>query len=168
MAERNRATYVAATQMHPRDADGTQSVITAMFNYMIGNLDWSPARFHNVKLIRTEDARHITVPYDFDFAGVVNARYARPPPEITERYGIRRVTQRRYWGFCRPQLRYPVAALFNSKRQEIVDLYRGFELHEEDDIEDALEYYEDFWEVIDDPDEFEDEILDKCRDAGLS
>ncbi len=37
-------------------------------------------------------------------------------------------------------------------------------MHEEDDIEDALDYFEDFWEVIDDPEEFEDEIIDDCRD----
>ena len=169
MAERNRATSVEVAQMHPRDADGPQSVTVSVFNYMIGFLDWSAAHFHNVKLIRTEDGRHITVPYDFDFAGVVNARYATPPPSLTEQRRIRRVTQRLYRGFCRPELQYePVAALFNSKRQEIVDLYRGFELHEEDDIEDALEFYEDFWEVMDDPDEFEDEIINDCRDAGLT
>ena len=165
MAERNRATYLEAPSLHPRTADGAQSVLVAMFNYMIGFLDWSPVYFHNVRLIRTEDGRYITVPYDFDFAGVVNARYATAPPEITERYGFRRVTRRLYRGFCRPELQYePGAALFSGQRQEIADLYRGFELHEEDDVEDALEYYEDFWEVIDNPEEFEDEILDECRE----
>ena len=95
-----------------------------MFNYMIGFLDWSPVYFHNVLLIRTEDGRYITVPYDFDFAGVVNARYATAPPEITERYGFRRVTRRLYRGFCRPELQYePGAALFSGQRQEIADLY---------------------------------------------
>ncbi|HIF07265.1 MAG TPA: hypothetical protein EYQ64_10040 [Gemmatimonadetes bacterium] len=32
------------------------------------------------------------------------------------------------------------------------------------DVEDALDYFEDFWRVIDDPDEFQDEIIDDCRD----
>ena len=165
MAERNRATYMEVAGLPPMMADGPQSVFVAVFNYMIGNLDWSPVYFHNVKLIRTEDGRFVTVPYDFDFAGVVDARYAIPPPEITERNRIRSVRQRLYRGFCRDQLQYlPVAELFNSKRQELQDLYQSFQLHEEDDIEDALEYFEDFWEVIDDPEEFEDEIMDDCRD----
>jgi len=164
MAERNRAIYLEVPSMSPAEADGPQSVISAVFNYMIGNLDWDQARFHNVKLIHTEDDRHITVPYDFDFTGVVNARYATPHPAITERYRISRVTQRLYRGFCRPELQHrPVAEHFNARRQEISDLYHGFELHEEDDIEDALEYYENFWKVIDDPEEFEDEIIDDCR-----
>lgn len=165
MAERNRATHLDVVGLMPTMADGPQSVIVAMFNYMIGNLDWSPVYMHNVKLIRTEDARYVTVPYDFDFAGIVNARYATPPPELTEQHGIRRVTQRQYRGFCRAELQYePVADLFNSKRQELQDLYRSFQLHEEDDIEDALDYFEDFWRVIDDPKEFEDKIIDACRD----
>ena len=164
MAERNRAIYLEVPSMSPTEADGPQSVIGAVFNYMIGNLDWDQARFHNVKLIHTEDDRHITVPYDFDFTGVVNARYATPHPAITDRYRISRVTQRLYRGFCRPELQHqPVAEHFNAKRQEISDLYHGFELHEEDDIEDALDYYENFWKVIDDPEEFEDEIIDDCR-----
>ncbi len=165
MAERNRATYMEVAGLMPMMADGPQSVVVAVFNYMIGNLDWSPVYFHNVKLIRTEDGRFITVPYDFDFAGLVDARYAIPPPELTERNRIRNVKQRLYRGFCRAELQYqPVAELFNSKRQELQDLYQSFQLHEEDDIEDALDYFEDFWKVIDDPEEFEHEIIDNCRD----
>lgn len=165
MAERNRATLLEVVGLLPAMADGPQSVRVAVFNYMIGNLDWSTVYMHNVKLIRTEDSRFITVPYDFDFTGVVNARYATPPPDLRERNGIRHVRQRLYRGFCRADLQYePIAQLFTSKRQELQDLYLGFELHDEDDIEDALDYYENFWKVIDDPKEFEDEILDRCRD----
>jgi len=165
MAERNRATLLEVQGLMPAMADGAQSVIVAVFNYMIGNLDWSPVYMHNVKLIRTEDSRFITVPYDFDFAGVVSAQYATPPPDLRERNGIRSVKQRLFRGFCRAELLYePMAALFDGKRRELRDLYLGFELHDEDDIEDALEYFEDFWKVIDDPKEFEDEIIDHCRD----
>jgi len=165
MAERNRATYMEVVGLMPMMADGPQSVIVALFNYMIGNLDWSPVYFHNVKLIRTEDGRFVTIPYDFDFAGVVNARYATPPPELNERNRIGSVRQRLYRGFYRPELQHqPVAGLFDSKRQELQDLYRSFQLHEEDDIKDALDYFEDFWKVIDDPGEFDEEIIEECRD----
>ena len=165
MAERNRATLLEVVGLMPTMADGSQSVVVALFNYMIGNLDWSTVYMHNVKLIRTEDSRFITVPYDFDFAGVVNAQYATPPPDLEERNGIRSVRQRLYRGFCRAELQYePMAEIFDSKRDEIRDLYLGFPLHEEDDIEDALDFYEGFWKVIDDPGEFEDDILDDCRD----
>ena len=84
MAERNRGVFLEAPQMHPMMADGNQSVLVGMFNYMIANLDWSAVFFHNAVVIRLEDGRHLTVPYDFDFAGVINARYAVVPEQLRD------------------------------------------------------------------------------------
>ena len=164
MAERNRSVFMEVSQMNPRQADGGQSVLVAMFNYMIGNVDWSPAYFHNTDLIRTEGGRYLTVPYDFDFSGAVNARYATVAPELIRE--IRSVRQRLYRGFCRPELQHEtVVEIFDSKREEISRLYSSFEFYDDPGhAEDALEYYEDFWKVIDDPEEFDDKILDDCRD----
>ena len=162
MAERNGATYSDMTQLHPAAADAEQAVLVSTFNYMIGNTDWSAANFHNVVVIQTEAGGFVTVPYDFDFSGAVNARYAVVAPQIADR--VRRVTQRLFRGFCRPELeRESVAAMFNDKRQAIWDLYEGFELLDEDARKDALEFYEDFYEVINDEGKWEDEILDECR-----
>lgn len=169
MAERNRATYMEVAQMPPRAADGPQSVLVDVFSYMIGNVDWSAAEFHNAVLIRTEDGRHITVPYDFDFSGLVDARYAAVPPQLASQ--IRSVRQRIYRGFCRPELQYEsVATLFGSRRETVEELYRSFGRYADpSEAEDALEYYEEFWEMIDDRREFEDEILDECREMpGVS
>lgn len=168
LAERNRGTLQEVAQFHPARASGEYSVMVAMFNYMIANTDWSPVFFHNVKLVRTEDARYLTVPYDFDFAGVVDARYATVDASLTDR--IRRVTQRLYRGFCRAELTHPAAvARFAEVRDDITALYRdfatlGFEDFDADDAEEALEFYEGFWQVVDDPEEFEDEILRGCRE----
>jgi hypothetical protein len=167
MAERNRATYEENIPLLPPwDADARESVTAAVFLYMIGMLDWSAVEFHNVVPIRTEDGRYIPVPYDFDFTGVVDARYAGPPRQIIQQHGIRRLTQRLYRGFCRPELQHAaVAELFLSQRQAVEDLYRGFALYDDEDhAEDALDFYEDFWEVMEDPDEFEDEIVESCRE----
>jgi len=168
MSERNLATLEEATQFHPARTNGDFSVLVAMFNYMIGNTDWSPVFFHNVKLMRTQDALYYTVPYDFDFSGVVNARYATVDPSLP----IRRSTQRLYRGFCREELVYePAVAKFNDTRDDIQSLYEdfgavGYEDFDADDAKKTLEFYEKFYEVVDDPDEFEDKILDDCRDMS--
>lgn len=168
MAERARATHQDVTQFAPQRAYAEYSVLVAMFNYMIANVDWSPVFFHNVKLIRTEDARFLTVPYDFDFSGLVNARYATVAPALQNK--IRRVTQRLYRGFCRAELNHATAtAPFASKRADIEAMIndfaaQGYERFDEDDAEDMLDFFEDFWKVVDDPEEFEDEIIDECRD----
>jgi hypothetical protein len=58
-----------------------------------------------------------------------------------------------------------MSALFNSKRDQIEQLYRTFPYYEKpDQAEDALKYYEDFWKVLDDPRKFKSEILDECTD----
>ena len=168
MAERSRATLEDVTQFHPARTRAEYSVMVALFNYMIGNTDWSPVYFHNVKLIRTEEADYMTVPYDFDFSGIVNARYATVAPQLQDQ--IRRVRSRLYRGFCRAELVYPAAILtFADHRSELESVFTDFaalghEWYDEDDAKDSMEYLEDFWKVVDEQDEFEDEILDDCRD----
>jgi hypothetical protein len=162
MAERNRSVFLEVPQMHPVMADVDQAMLTGMFNYMIANLDWSAVFFHNVVVMRTEEGRHLTVPYDFDFSGLVNARYATVPPQLAER--VRRVRQRLYRDFCRPELEHAaMSAIFNAKRDAIGELYRTFPHYQNPDhAEDALDFLEDFWEVIDDPRNFQRRIVADC------
>ena len=78
----------------------------AVFQYMISNLDWSitvsPVGVdccHNSRLIGAKGATTglITVPYDFDYSGLVDAPYALPPEGIN----VATVRVRLYRGFCR-------------------------------------------------------------------
>jgi hypothetical protein len=139
-----------------------------MLSYMIGNSDWSPVYFHNSKLLRLENGDYITVPYDFDWSGVVSARYARPDPSL----GTRNVRQRVFRGFCRPELTYEVATpVFKETREQIRALYEGFaalgyEQFDEDDAEDTLDYFEDFYEIVDDAGDFERQIVRNCRNTA--
>ena len=168
MAQRNRATLEEVTQFHPARAHGEYSVLVSMFNYMIGNTDWSPVFFHNVTLIRTEAGEYLTVPYDFDFSGAVNARYATPDVSLADR-GIRRVTQRMFRGFCRDELVYESAvAPFARTRDAVAALYNdfaalGFEQFDGDDAKNALDFLKDFYKVVDNPRDFKNKILDDCR-----
>ncbi len=86
--------------------DAPASARFAMFQYLIGNLDWAmnagpkgSACCHNARLIGAQGATTglIPVPYDFDFAGMVDAPYASPPQGID----LPNVRVRRYRGFCR-------------------------------------------------------------------
>lgn len=163
LAARNRAVYLEVPQMHPIMADAEQAVLTGVFNYMIGNTDWSAVFFHNVIVMRTEDGRHLTVPYDFDHSGLVNARYATVDPRLQDR--IRNVRQRLYRDFCRPQLQHAtVAAAFNAQRDAITELFRNFPYYRDpDDAEDAIEYLEGFWQTLDDPRRFDRNIVRDCQ-----
>ncbi len=49
----------------------------ALFQYMIGNADYSTKMIRNAKLMTHTDGSITAVPYDFDFSGLVNPGYAR-------------------------------------------------------------------------------------------
>jgi hypothetical protein len=88
--------------------DAAAAARYAVFEYMISNLDWAmtagPAGVdccHNARLVGAEGATGasmglIPVPYDFDYAGLVNPPYAVPPEAIH----VANVKVRRYRGYC--------------------------------------------------------------------
>ena len=81
----------------------TQTTRMAVFQYLIGNNDWSfvatndeDTCCHNVDLLEKDDELY-PVPFDFDLSGLVNAKYARPAAGVR----ARKVTTRVYRGYCR-------------------------------------------------------------------
>ena len=99
----------------------------AIFNYMIGNTDWSVPIRHNVIVVAQPKAGRpdlaIVIPYDFDYAGMVNAEYAVPFPNL----GIESVRERRYVGVCRTKEEF-ISALqeFTGKKAEIYKMINEF------------------------------------------
>jgi hypothetical protein len=73
----------------------------AIFNYLVSNWDWSVLGLHNVEVLKPLSYNAaplgISVPYDFDLTGIVNAEYAVPPPEL----GIQTIRERIFSGLCR-------------------------------------------------------------------
>jgi hypothetical protein len=132
---------------------------------MIGNTDWSGVEMHNMELIRTTENRYATVPYDFDFSGLVDARYARPDPSLP----IRTVRQRLFRGFCPGSLERPtdthqrVYQRFLEMKDEIYSLWRNQEGLEEDRLRESLEYLDEFYEILEDPDRIESRMMASCR-----
>ena len=53
-----------------------------LFEYMIGNTDFSIWALHNVRIVQDKNRKLFPVPYDFDLSGLVHAPYAAPDPRI--------------------------------------------------------------------------------------
>ena len=69
----------------------------SLFQFMIGNTDWSVRARHNIKLVYlTASNTIIPVPYDFDYAGAIGTDYAAPNSD----YPIQSVFERYYLGAC--------------------------------------------------------------------
>jgi hypothetical protein len=74
----------------------------SIFNYMIGNYDWSVPGPHNIRIFKaymTNTQLGVAIPYDFDWTGVVNASYALP----AENVGTETVRERLFLGICRSE-----------------------------------------------------------------
>jgi hypothetical protein len=91
----------------------------AIFNFMIGNYDWSVPGQHNVLVLRSVTldpyGRGIAIPHDFDWTGVVNASYAVP----AEIMGTNNVRERIFEGVCRSKDEYNKDLdLFLAKKED--------------------------------------------------
>ncbi|MGH7503407.1 MAG: hypothetical protein ACREL7_16895 [Longimicrobiales bacterium] len=160
MAERLGGEVLDLPQIDPLAADAQHSGLVALFQYMIGNTDESTLALHNTVPIKIGDREYRIVPYDFDWSGLVSARYARPD----ERLPISNVRQRLYRGFCRAELDYgAMYALFNERRPAIETMIREVPGLDEDNRERVLSYLEGFYRVITDPKRAERDIESECR-----
>ena len=143
------------------DLEPYQNTLMGVFQYMIGNTDFSVAGLHNVELFSTADGDVVPVAYDFDFAGAVNARYAAPD----EKLGLSNVRQRIFRGYCNDAESYAkVFALFKEKKPEIYALYTDEigKLMDQGTVKETLRYFDQFYETINDPRSARRSIIQSC------
>lgn len=160
VAERVGGMMLEVNQVHPMNLSAEASSRMAVFQYMVGNTDWDMVYFHNVELLRTSEGIHIPVPYDFDWAGLVSASYAKPD----ERLGLRSVRDRRYRGFCRPEVEFSgIYSEFTELRPELEEIYAGVEGLEEGKKKSALRYLDGFYDIISSEKRARMRIEEACR-----
>lgn len=100
----------------------TQAVIenqVSLFQYLIGNEDWSIQMMRNLKAFRSKaDGKYILVPYDFDFSGIINTSYAIPNAAT----GLASVEERAFMGNPTSEEVFQANKnLFLDKKGELID-----------------------------------------------
>lgn len=145
----------------------TDAVRAVLFQYMIGNLDWSlragpegEGCCHNSRLLtRTGGAPYVPVPYDFDFSGLVDAPYAVPPDE----FGVESVRERKFTGLCSLRPDYLAAAAdFRARRPELLGAIATIPGLQPRTRERALDYLQRFFGEIAADATMQDRILRDC------
>jgi len=155
----------SGNQFNPSLLDPHQAVLVDVFQFMIGNTDWSGAEMHNMELFQRPPRMYATIPYDFDFSGIINTRYASPDPSLP----IRRVRDRLFRGICPedagrgPEVYERVYQEFRNNKEEIYGLWRNLEGLDQDRLSDTLEYLDDFYEILNDPGKIQSWMIDRCR-----
>lgn len=99
---------------YPQALNNLDAVRFAMFQYMIGNTDFSSTYQHNSKVLFV-DKKFVCIPYDFDMAGFVNTSYAVVSRIGDKKLPIEAVTQRHYMGYKRDY------KFFRQVRQEFLN-----------------------------------------------
>jgi hypothetical protein len=145
-----------------RDMDTTTLQRLALFEVMMGAGDWSLGGLHNIYLLQDSAGVFFPVAYDWDFSGLINARYATPAPVLP----IKRVTERHYMGPCyTPEQWAPTIAHFQSKREALDALWSDIPGLEPKKQEQARKYLDSFWKILEDPKAFE-RLTKTCRKEG--
>jgi len=160
VAYRNRAVEVEFDEFPALLADEFEMGVLDVFQFMIGNIDWSPFLSQNVKFIQDVEGNTTVIPFDFDWSGVVAPPYAHPTPDVP----IDDVRERYYLGACR--LTDHLTAVFEyfvEKKDEIYELYRNEQSLSQEKRAEVLAYFDDFYEIITDERLAQEQIRDRCK-----
>ena len=162
MARRLGLTVITSTKVHDLLIEPEDGVLVAVFQYLIGNTDWSIWGLHNITVFRDSAGAGtlFAIPYDFDFAGVISAPYAVPAPQLA----IKTVRERQYRGFCQPDsVVLSVLARFRAAKDSIYAIYRSVPDLSARNVKQALDYFDAFYRTISDPRAVPRELGRGCR-----
>jgi len=164
MALRNKAIAVEQ-KLKPQEMRQDAFLTMAVFQYLIGNTDWSVEYLQNIKLLKTDASLQlITVPYDFDHSGMVNAPYAHPAEELL----MNSVQERRYRGYCIKDMKVfeNSLALYNRLRSDIYNLYTKSNLLDAKYIKSVTKYLDEFYATINNPKAWQKDFAYPCDKNG--
>ena len=164
MATRNKATVVEQ-KLRPEQTKQDDFLTMSVFQYLIGNTDWSVQYLQNIKLLKTDSfTQLITVPYDFDHSGIVDAPYAHPAEELL----MKSVQERRYRGYCMTDMKAfekPIA-LYNRLKNDIYNLFTKSSLLDAKYIKSISRYLDEFYATINDPKRWQKDFAYPCDKNG--
>jgi hypothetical protein len=166
LSKRIGHTEIKTPKIRTDQLQGTYSDLTSLFQYLIGNTDFSPIAgpkgedcCHNTTLFGNDGEPIYAIPYDFDMSGLVNAPYAEPNP----RFKIKRVTQRLYRGRCMYNVHLDDSMrAFQENRQAIFAL-----IDEQPELtaktrQQVRDFVEEFYEIIENEKKVDRKIESKC------
>ncbi|MBT8098804.1 MAG: hypothetical protein KJO82_03595 [Gammaproteobacteria bacterium] len=153
------------------ELDHPKTAIVQLFQFLIGNNDYSVIRgendfcCHNMDILGLPDLDTgvVPIPFDFDMSGLVNAAYAAPPVQVP----VVDVRHRYFYGLCQPaEILEAAIAHMQAKRAEIRALFANSEALDKRNKQKSLDYVDSFYEILDSPQLLEEEIIGRCRGRG--
>ncbi len=164
MAKRNNAIAIVK-KIQPQQTQVTEFLTLSVFQYLIGNTDWSVQYQQNIKLITKDPmAIPVAIPYDFDHAGIVNTPYANPAEELL----MKSIRERRYRGYCIKDLAVfeKIISKYNLLKNDIYKLYTSCIIINAKYIKITTQYLDEFYTTINNPKAWQKEFSYPCDKNG--
>lgn len=160
LAERSQTKLLPRRSFDHQALDTRQADILALFQFMIGNTDWSIVRQRNTILLQRDDGSQVPVPYDLDMSGLVNAPYAGPPPGLP----IDTVKERYYLGFCHPGIEWDsLFQEFLPRQERLLSLGDEIEGLFKRERKSSERYVKKFFTILETPERRNDKIVEACH-----
>ena len=135
-----------------------------LFEFMIGNTDFSLMVQHNVRLMATQDFRRYPVPYDFDYSGLVDSGYGVP----TKGLAITDVRDRLYRGPCRTAAEWqPFLDKMRAHKADFLSMWETQPGLEQGHRRNAKQYLESFYKTIDNQYNLKEALIVPCLKIGM-
>jgi hypothetical protein len=167
VANRNDCSVWMKSYVQQEATNHQQMTLLSLFQYMIGNTDWSVPGMHNIRLISSIHESHsspFAIPYDFDWTGFVNADYAYPD----ERLGIKSVKDRLYMGYRQDFTELKnIFEIFIQKKVLIYSLINNFNLLTSSSKGSLINYLDQFYKTINNQKLAKYIFIDKARSHRL-
>ena len=164
IAQRSHQKVMQAKGALFADVEQEPLALISMFQYFVGNTDWSVTAQHNIALFTDSTGQKITpLAYDWDWTGAVDARYSFPDSRLP----IKRVTDRLYRGLCpTPALFTSTLAQFTSHRAALDGILTKVPGLAPDRLKSMTSFFNDFWKRTNDPKSLQKEIANDCQPKG--
>ncbi|MEO7800822.1 MAG: hypothetical protein ABIR81_02420 [Ginsengibacter sp.] len=160
LAKRNNYLSAIAKRATRTQVDQDEFQLMSLFQLMIGNTDWSIEYLHNLKMLyKDSSAKPITVPYDFDHSGIVNAPYAKPAEELE----LNSVEDRYFFGNClHAEEATPYIKRFMALKEKIYATYTSCTLLDAKTIKSVTNYLDEFYKLLNNPKVLEKHLSNGC------
>lgn len=146
--------------------DGAHTNLVSVFQYLIGNTDFSPIKgmpgrpcCHNYVLFADEAGPALSIPYDFDMTGIVDAPHSAPNP----RFKLRTVRDRLYRGRCANNGHLDQSIrTFQENRRAVEGIPGATPGLSQTSVSKLSHYISSFYDVLDSPKLVERRLVKKC------
>lgn len=171
VAKRNDLEIVKVKRLSHEYHDPLRHALVDLFEFMIANTEYSlvnpePGKncCHNTEVLsETGGPPFISLPFDFDFSGLVDTPYAEP----NTRYPIQTVRTRFYRGQCSANEVLPeTIKLFQDRREalyQVIESIRPYSVSAARASRSAKDFIDAFFEIVDDPQAVREQLINKCQ-----